>query len=102
MASHSAALKFDPDRLAVFGGSGGGGLAAGTVLAALSARFRRVEELLAPAMLAIKSIPVASFIILALILMTMPIDGPVDVRWMAGAIGRHIHDPYDLYEKAAS
>lgn len=25
--------------------------------------------------------------VLALILMTMPIDGPVDVRWMAGAIG---------------
>jgi uncharacterized glyoxalase superfamily metalloenzyme YdcJ len=22
--------------------------------------------------------------------------------WMAGAIGHHIHDPYDLYEKAAS
>ena len=22
--------------------------------------------------------------------------------WMAGAIGRHIHDPYELYEKAAS
>ena len=44
------------------------GVAAGTLLAALSARFRRVEELLAPALLAIKSIPVASFIILALIL----------------------------------
>ena len=44
------------------------GTAAGVVLAALSARFRRVEELLAPALLAIKSIPVASFIILALIL----------------------------------
>ena len=51
------------------------GVAAGTVLAALSestaalnARLARVEELLAPAMLAIKSIPVASFIILALIL----------------------------------
>ncbi len=44
------------------------GAAAGTALAALSARFRRVEELLAPAMLAVKSIPVASFIILALIL----------------------------------
>ena len=40
------------------------GTAAGVVLAAL----RRVEELLAPALLAIKSIPVASFIILALIL----------------------------------
>lgn len=44
------------------------GAAAGTLLAALSARFRRGEELLAPAFLAIKSIPVASFIILALIL----------------------------------
>ena len=44
------------------------GVAAGTLLAAQSARFRRVEELLAPALLAIKSIPVASFIILALIL----------------------------------
>lgn len=39
----------------------------GVLLAALSVRFRRVEELLFPAMLAIKSIPVASFIILALI-----------------------------------
>jgi len=39
----------------------------GIVLAALSARYRRVRELLAPAMLAIKTIPVASFIILALI-----------------------------------
>ncbi|OJZ64322.1 2-oxoadipate dioxygenase/decarboxylase [Mycolicibacterium diernhoferi] len=25
-----------------------------------------------------------------------------DLDWMAGAIGHHIHDPYDLYEKAAS
>jgi ATP synthase protein I len=25
--------------------------------------------------------------VLAVILMTMPIDGPVNVRWMAGAIG---------------
>ena len=41
--------------------------AAGTVLAALAARFRTVEELLAPVILAIKAIPVASFIILALI-----------------------------------
>lgn len=40
---------------------------AGCALAALSARFRRVEELLYPAVLAMKSIPVASFIILALI-----------------------------------
>ena len=44
------------------------GIVLGTVLAALSARFTRVEELLAPAMLAVRSIPVASFIILALIL----------------------------------
>ncbi len=44
------------------------GTLAGTLLAALSARFRRVEELLAPLMLTIKSVPVASFIILALIL----------------------------------
>lgn len=43
------------------------GAVAGVVLAALSARFVRVEQLLAPALLAIKSIPVASFIILALI-----------------------------------
>lgn len=40
----------------------------GVLLAALSARFVRVKELLMPAMLAIKTIPVASFIILALIL----------------------------------
>ena len=44
------------------------GAAVGTVLAALSARLRWVEELLAPLLLAIKSIPVASFIILSLIL----------------------------------
>ena len=44
------------------------GAAVGTVLAALSARLRLVEELLAPLLLAIKSIPVASFIILSLIL----------------------------------
>lgn len=39
----------------------------GIVLAALAARYSRIEELLAPAVLAIKTIPVASFIILALI-----------------------------------
>lgn len=39
----------------------------GIVLAALAARYSRVKELLAPAVLAIKTIPVASFIILALI-----------------------------------
>lgn len=39
----------------------------GVALAALSARFVVVKELLAPAMLAIKAIPVASFIILVLI-----------------------------------
>lgn len=44
------------------------GAAAGTALAALSARLRLAEELLAPLLLAIKSIPVASFIILSLIL----------------------------------
>ena len=44
------------------------GMVIGVVFAALAARFRRVEELLAPALLTIKSIPVASFIILALIL----------------------------------
>ena len=44
------------------------GAAVGTVLAALSARLRRMEELLAPLLLAVKSIPVASFIILSLIL----------------------------------
>ena len=43
------------------------GAGTGVILASLSARFRRVEELLAPALLTIKSIPVASFIILALI-----------------------------------
>lgn len=44
------------------------GIVFGTLLAALSAKFCHVEELLAPAMLAVRSIPVASFIILALIL----------------------------------
>lgn len=39
----------------------------GVFLAALAARFRRVEELLAPLILATKVIPVASFIILVLI-----------------------------------
>ncbi len=42
-------------------------LAAGTALAALACRFRRVEDLLAPAMLAVRSVPVASFTILALL-----------------------------------
>ena len=36
-------------------------------LAALSARFRRVEELLFPLVAAVKAVPVASFIILALV-----------------------------------
>ena len=39
----------------------------GTVMAGLAARFQRVEELLAPIVLMIKSIPVASYIILVLI-----------------------------------
>ena len=37
------------------------------VLAALAARYRRVEELLAPLVSAVKAVPVASFIILALV-----------------------------------
>ena len=44
------------------------GVVCGTVLAALCARFRRIEELLDPLLLAIRAVPVASFIILALIL----------------------------------
>jgi NitT/TauT family transport system permease protein len=39
----------------------------GVALAALSAKYKRVGELLAPLMLAVKSVPVVSFIILALI-----------------------------------
>ena len=41
--------------------------ALGTLLAALAARFKRVEEWLAPPVLAMKTVPVASFVILALI-----------------------------------
>lgn len=44
------------------------GVTVGIGLAVLSARYRLIEDLLAPALLAIRSIPVASFIILALIL----------------------------------
>ena len=44
------------------------GSAAGTALAAISARLPLAEDFLAPLLLAIKSIPVASFIILSLIL----------------------------------
>lgn len=40
---------------------------AGSVLAGLSSRYRCVFELIAPLMLTVKSVPVASFIILALI-----------------------------------
>jgi NitT/TauT family transport system permease protein len=39
----------------------------GVVLAAASARFKKIEEFLAPAILVIQATPVASFIILALI-----------------------------------
>ena len=42
-------------------------LMAGIILAALSARFHWIEELLKPPILTIKSIPVASFIIIVLI-----------------------------------
>ena len=44
-----------------------GAVCLGVLLAALSVRFLKVSELLAPLMLAIKAIPVASFIILVLI-----------------------------------
>ena len=37
------------------------------MLAALAAKFRRLEELLAPLVAAVKAVPVASFIILALV-----------------------------------
>lgn len=39
----------------------------GTLLAFLCARFRRIDELLAPLLAAVRSIPVASFVIVALI-----------------------------------
>ncbi len=41
--------------------------AAGVLLAALAAKYKRAEELLAPAVLTVKAVPVASFIILVLI-----------------------------------
>ena len=43
------------------------GIAAGAFLAGLSGRFVRIRELLAPLMLTVKSVPVASFIILTLL-----------------------------------
>ena len=43
------------------------GVLSGALLAALSVRFRAVEFLLSPLMLTVKTVPVASFIILALI-----------------------------------
>lgn len=43
------------------------GLLAGTLFAALSARFRRVQELIAPLHAVLRAIPVASFVIVALI-----------------------------------
>jgi len=39
----------------------------GTLLAFLCARFRRIDELLSPLMASVKSVPVASFVIVALI-----------------------------------
>ncbi|MEA5050513.1 MAG: ABC transporter permease subunit [Oscillospiraceae bacterium] len=45
-------------------------VAAGVLLAALAARFRTAKALLAPLMSVVKATPVASFIILALILVT--------------------------------
>lgn len=41
--------------------------ASGVLLAAVASRYSRIRELLAPVMLAVRSVPVASFIILALI-----------------------------------
>ena len=75
MALHSDILLVSPLRVlpSLLGSMGrilGGFLLAaalGTLLAALAARFKRVEELLAPLVLAMKTVPVASFIILALI-----------------------------------
>lgn len=46
------------------------GLIAGLLLAALAGRFRVIETLLYPYMITVKSIPVASFVILALIWLT--------------------------------
>ena len=43
-------------------------LVAGTLFAALSSRYRILRDLLQPAMLVIRAVPVASFIVLALIL----------------------------------
>jgi len=31
-----------------------------------------------------------------------PDESHYSLDWMAGSIGHHVHDPYDLYEKAAS
>jgi uncharacterized glyoxalase superfamily metalloenzyme YdcJ len=31
-----------------------------------------------------------------------PDDSDYSLDWMAGSIGHHVHDPYDLYQKAAS
>lgn len=53
-----------------FAGIAGGfltGLAAGAILAVAAGRFKAVETLLWPVMLTVKSVPVASFIILALV-----------------------------------
>ena len=43
------------------------GLCTGVILAALSARFRRVQELVAPLHTVLRAIPVASFVIVALV-----------------------------------
>ena len=53
--------------LVVVTGSAIGREGAMILLAALAARFKRVEEWLAPPVLAMKTVPVASFVILALI-----------------------------------
>lgn len=61
----TAAFSFSRIALGFFGG-----LIAGVLLAALAGRSRVVETLLFPYMVTIRSIPVASFVILALIWLT--------------------------------
>ncbi|TPG34566.1 hypothetical protein [Mycolicibacterium hodleri] len=33
---------------------------------------------------------------------TSPDDSGYSAQWLAGVIDHHVHDPYDLYEKAAA
>ena len=54
------------------------------VLAALSARFSRVKELLAPLVAAVKTVPVASFIILPLFIAALMVFPPVYLNVLEG------------------